>query len=158
VLTASVARTGLNCHGRRAVPVRVGEVTAARDQLVSALAVLPAEAFLDGPPVDGDLLLRRILRRVRHERDQPPGPQLAVSLQSATRWVRINARITGIAVGRRCRLEIVARDGGRRTAGDWTVAEPETVIGCVALMAPADVAAVEVCDTGGVVLAAVTVG
>jgi hypothetical protein len=132
-------------------------VTAVHDKLVSALAVLPAEAFLDGPPVDGDLLLRRILRRVRQERDQPPGARLAVSLESATRWVRVNAQITGIEVGRRCRLELVTRDGSRRTAGAWTVAEPETVIGCVALMAPSDLAAIEVCDAAGVVLAAVTV-
>jgi hypothetical protein len=147
----------VNRPGRRAVPVAVGEVTAVPDQLATALAALPAEAFLDGPPVDGDLLLRRILRRVRTERDRAPVARLAVSVQTATRWVRINAHVTGVALGQRCRLEIVSRDGGRRTAAGWTVREPETVIGCVALMAPADLTAVEVCDAAGMVLAAVTI-
>ena len=34
----------------------------------AALTRMPAEALLDGPPPDGELLLRRTLRRMRQER------------------------------------------------------------------------------------------
>ena len=38
------------------------------DRLKAALAALPAEAFIEGPPADGDLVWRRAARRVRAER------------------------------------------------------------------------------------------
>ncbi|MFE9257659.1 anti-sigma factor family protein [Streptomyces sp. NPDC006879] len=44
-----------------------GEVAALRE-MEAALGEVPAEAFLDGPPQGGDLLLQRTLRQVRGER------------------------------------------------------------------------------------------
>ncbi|MFJ6795150.1 anti-sigma factor family protein [Streptomyces sp. NPDC091268] len=44
------------------------EVTALRE-IEAALGEVPAEAFLDGPPQGGDLLLQRTLRQVRGELD-----------------------------------------------------------------------------------------
>ncbi|MGW1024036.1 zf-HC2 domain-containing protein [Streptomyces sp. NPDC002577] len=38
-------------------------------EMEAALGEVPPEAFLDGPPEGGDLLLQRTLRRVRSERD-----------------------------------------------------------------------------------------
>src|SRR5262249_25963237 len=38
--------------------------------MAEALGDVPPEAFLDGPPEDGDLLLRRTLRSVRGERER----------------------------------------------------------------------------------------
>ncbi|WP_369036668.1 MULTISPECIES: anti-sigma factor family protein [Streptomyces] len=38
-------------------------------ELESALGEVPPEAFLDGPPEDGDLMLQRTLRQARGERD-----------------------------------------------------------------------------------------
>ncbi|WP_427917232.1 zf-HC2 domain-containing protein [Streptomyces sp. cg40] len=38
-------------------------------EMGSALGDVPPEAFLDGPPEGGDLLLQRTLRQVRNERD-----------------------------------------------------------------------------------------
>lgn len=38
-------------------------------ELESALGEVPPEAFLDGPPEDGDLILQRTLRQARGERD-----------------------------------------------------------------------------------------
>ncbi|GAA3507365.1 zf-HC2 domain-containing protein [Streptomyces showdoensis] len=45
------------------------EVTALRE-MEEALGEVPPEAFLDGPPDGGDLLLQRTLRQVRGERDR----------------------------------------------------------------------------------------
>ncbi|MET9466498.1 zf-HC2 domain-containing protein [Streptomyces sp. NPDC006544] len=44
------------------------EVTALRE-MEAALGEVPAEAFLDGPPQGGDLLLQRTLRQIRQEAD-----------------------------------------------------------------------------------------
>lgn len=44
------------------------EVTALRE-MEAALGEVPAEAFLDGPPQGGDLLLQRTLRQMRQEAD-----------------------------------------------------------------------------------------
>ncbi|GHB52941.1 hypothetical protein GCM10010347_23600 [Streptomyces cirratus] len=48
--------------------VQCREEVAALREMERALGEVPAEAFLDGPPQGGDLLLRRTLRQVRSER------------------------------------------------------------------------------------------
>ncbi|MEV6689790.1 zf-HC2 domain-containing protein, partial [Streptomyces sp. NPDC051130] len=48
--------------------VQCREEVAALCEMERALGEVPAEAFLDGPPQGGDLLLRRTLRQVRSER------------------------------------------------------------------------------------------
>ncbi|NUT47677.1 MAG: anti-sigma factor, partial [Saccharothrix sp.] len=48
-------------------PRCLAEVTDLRE-VEEAMGGLPPEALLDGPPEDGDLLLRRALRQVRSER------------------------------------------------------------------------------------------
>lgn len=53
-----------------------------------ALGEVPEEAFLEGPPTGGDLLLRRTLRRVRRER----------SARRRPRWLTAVA-VAAIAVG-----------------------------------------------------------
>jgi hypothetical protein len=67
--------------------------------------------------------------------------------------VRVNAAVTGIPAGSRCRLWVVARDGRREPAGSWLVstksAREGTSLDGSALVAPADVAAVEVGSVGG---------
>ncbi|MET9962895.1 zf-HC2 domain-containing protein [Streptomyces sp. NPDC006326] len=47
--------------------VECREEVAALRQMEAALGEVPAEAFLDGPPQGGDLLLQRTLRQVRGE-------------------------------------------------------------------------------------------
>jgi len=44
-------------------------------ELEAALGEVPPEAFLDGPPEGGDLLLQRTLRRVRTERTRAERPR-----------------------------------------------------------------------------------
>ncbi|MGW0391321.1 anti-sigma factor family protein [Streptomyces sp. NPDC003042] len=48
--------------------VRCREEVAALREMESALGEVPREAFLDGPPQGGDLLLQRTLRQARGER------------------------------------------------------------------------------------------
>ncbi|SNS76356.1 zf-HC2 domain-containing protein [Actinacidiphila glaucinigra] len=119
--------------------------------LARALGGVPPEAFLDGPPEGGDLLLQRTLRQVRAERagarrrrraarppvaapapgpvrtasgaDPSTGARLTVRLTPATAaWVRLRARVGGIPAGEHCLLVVVARDGARQIAGSWVVA------------------------------------
>lgn len=77
-----------------------------------ALDQVPPEAFLDGPPADGDLLLRRTLRRVSTE----VGPERLPRRRSAVAFVAAAAAV------------VVAAGGGlflgRETAPSTTVAGP----------------------------------
>ncbi|MFJ6938725.1 anti-sigma factor family protein [Streptomyces sp. NPDC101132] len=190
------------------------EVAAFRE-LEEALGEVPPEAFLEGPPPDGDLLLQRTLRQVRGEvararrtrwaltgvaaaaslaavfwlgtqasdgaRDVavpptaptatapvPPagtrlatatdpgtGARMTVRVVPAVKWVRVNAAVTGVPPGERCRIVVVARDGTRTTAGGWvvgTAAHGEgkgVMLDGSAATDPADVVAVAVENEAG---------
>ncbi|MFD6971042.1 anti-sigma factor family protein [Streptomyces sp. NPDC059979] len=163
--------------------VQCREEVAALREMEAALGEVPDEAFLDGPPQGGDLLLQRTLRQMRGERagDQrrraglaglavaaslaavffagtqlgtadsgpvalppPPSPtatadpslppkntkvasatdpgtgaRMTVRMTPAAKWVRVNAAVTGVPPGERCRLVVVSKDGTRTTAGGW---------------------------------------
>ncbi|MFE7106945.1 zf-HC2 domain-containing protein [Streptomyces sp. NPDC057575] len=157
-------------------------------EMESALGEVPPEAFLDGPPEGGDLLLQRTLRQVRNERAGqtlrrravlgavaavaaaavlgggvligqntgerapvaiPPAPsveatvppaqpggmkvvegrststgsEMRLRVTPAVDWIRLNASVTGIPAGERCRVVVVAKDGSREIAGSWLVAD-----------------------------------
>ncbi|MFD8013573.1 anti-sigma factor family protein [Streptomyces sp. NPDC058955] len=156
----------------------------------SALGEVPPEAFLDGPPEGGDLLLQRTLRQVRGERAAqavrrrafltvaatvaaaavlgggvligqntgdripeaaPPAPtatagvptappvsskvfegrgaqsgsEMRLRVTPAVEWIRLNASVTGIPTGERCRMVVVTKSGAREIAGSWRVADKE---------------------------------
>ncbi|MBT2472979.1 zf-HC2 domain-containing protein [Streptomyces sp. ISL-66] len=181
---AEVRRVEEHVHG--CVQCRQ-EVTALRE-MEAALGEVPAEAFLDGPPQGGDLLLQRTLRQMRQEaagerrrrtaftalavaasltvvfwagtqlgggagnealsprpaptvsaQPSPPaagivvasatdpasGARMTVRVTPAAKWVRVNAAVTGIPAGQRCRIVVVSRDGTRTTAGGWVVGTAE---------------------------------
>ncbi|MEU8773637.1 zf-HC2 domain-containing protein [Streptomyces sp. NPDC048606] len=169
--------------------VRCREEVAALREMESVLGEVPEEAFLDGPPQGGDLLLQRTLRQVRGERvaaarrrtalvglaaaaslalvfwagarlggqeagpvalDPPPSPgvsapaspppagtrvasatdagtgtRMTVRVTPAPKWVRVNAAVTGVPAGERCRLVVVGKDGTRTVAGGWVVGTAE---------------------------------
>lgn len=146
-------------------------------EMERVLGEVPPEAFLDGPPEDGDLLLQRTLRQLRSERtgvqrrrwtaagaaaaaaaavlilggvvigqnagttDEagPPGvsaqpgvkvasvtdpatkARMTVRVTPAGAWVRLNASVSGVPAGERCRLVVVGKDGHREIAGSWVV-------------------------------------
>jgi len=90
----------------------------------------------------------------------PPGTKFAsatdpathagirVRVEPAAGWVRVNAAVTGIPVGQRCRLVVIGKDGAREVAGSWQVsakgAREGTTLDGSALVAPTDVTAVRV--------------
>jgi anti-sigma factor RsiW len=80
--------------------------------------------------------------------DPATGAVMTVQLEPAAGWVRVHARVAGVAAGRQCRLYVVARDGTRREAGSWLVSEKAATEGSrvdgSALVSPADVASVQV--------------
>jgi hypothetical protein len=81
------------------------------------------------------------------------GAKMVVAVMPAAGWVRVNATVSGIPAGEKCRLEVVARDGTTVLAGSWLVSPVGAVNGTLlngsALIAPADVASVRVVNTTG---------
>ena len=86
--------------------------------------------------------------RVASFADPATGARLTVRVEPAAGWVRVSAAVAGIPAGQRCRLVVVAKDGRREIAGSWLVsakgAREGTTLDGSALIAPADVAAVQV--------------
>lgn len=80
--------------------------------------------------------------------DSSTGAGMTVAVVPAAGWVRVSARITGIPAGARCRLVVVGADGAREPAGTWLVSpageRDGTKLDGSALVAPAEVQAVEV--------------
>ena len=183
-------------------------------EMEAVLGEIPPEAFLDGPPPDGEVL-RSTLREVRGERgrrrrrrragwaagavligvlaaacgavlgrttapavlasasaavsgartaaavDAETGATMTVTLRPAAGWVRVHATVGGVPAGEQCRLYVVAGDGSRQQAAGWLVdaagAAAGTTLDGSALVAPADVAAVQAETLAGEILVVVPV-
>jgi len=99
--------------------------------------------------------------RVASAADPTTGARATVRVEPAAGWVRVKAAVSGIEAGQRCRLWVVARDGTRQLAGSWLVSEAGerdgTTLDGSALVAPDDVAAVEVDNVEGTRFVAVAV-
>ena len=87
---------------------------------------------------------------------QPPAQRqpgdtatMTISARPSARWFRFAARVTGVPIGQRCRLVVVARDGGEYTAGAWTVTAESEVVDGLTQLAPWQVYAVELRDAAG---------
>lgn len=106
------------------------------------------EAGPPPPPVTGSVPTPVLGTKFGSGADPVTGARLTVAVRPAAGWVRLNASVTGIAAGQRCRLLVVAGDGTRREAGSWLVSEAGAAQGTnldgSALVAPDEVAAVEV--------------
>ncbi|WP_127500768.1 anti-sigma factor family protein [Actinoplanes solisilvae] len=80
--------------------------------------------------------------------DAATGATMTASVIPAAGWVRVHAAVSGVAAGEQCRLYVLAKDGSRREAGSWLISEKAAAEGGTvdgsALVAPADVAAVQV--------------
>jgi predicted anti-sigma-YlaC factor YlaD len=85
--------------------------------------------------------------------DAATGARLTVGVTPAAGWVRVNAAVTGIPAGQRCRVVVVGKDGAREVAGSWLVSPKVANEGVdldgSALIDPADIAAVLVENTDG---------
>lgn len=181
-------------------------------EMEAALGELPPEAFLEGPPPDGELLLHKTLAEVRDQSrrrawrnralltaaavlvtlvalaagtligrgsassetpvatptataartgsatDAQTGVAMSATVRPAVGWVRVSATVTGVPPGEECRLLVVAADGSREPAGSWlSSASGTTTVDGAALMAPADVAAVQAETYAGQILVAVPI-
>ncbi|MBY8874516.1 zf-HC2 domain-containing protein [Micromonospora sp. PLK6-60] len=89
--------------------------------------------------------------------DPDTGARLTVAMTPATGWVRINAAVSGIPQGERCRLLVVGKDGSTVLSGGWLVSEAGAADGTTldgsALIEPAQVDGVRVENTDGKVYA-----
>jgi anti-sigma factor RsiW len=220
---AAYALGALDVNEARAVDAHLAGCAECRAELhelaalEAALGEVPPEAFLDGPPEGGDLMLQRTLRQVRTERTRAarprrllvaagvvgllvatlvggtllgratvPAPQAApspsisapaarvfaatdastgasmtVSLTPAAGWVRVHVKAGGIKAGQKCRLQVVDKQGNVVEAGSWLVSptgeKQGTMLDGAALVAPADVASVDVTTFAGQKLVSVPV-
>jgi len=83
---------------------------------------------------------------------------MRATVRPAAGWVRVSATVTGVPAGEQCRLFVVARDGSREPAGSWLASSSgSTTLDGAALMAPADVAAVQAETYAGQILVAVPI-
>lgn len=85
--------------------------------------------------------------------DAGTGAKINATVVPAAGWVRVHADVSGIKAGKRCQLIVVDRNGTPVMAGSWLVSpkgESEgTKLDGTAIVAPADVAAVEVVTFDG---------
>src|SRR3979409_1338373 len=72
------------------------------EEIKDFLGEVPPEAFLDGPPADGDLLLQRALREVRAASVVEPLVEVRPTARKRSRWLVAAAAvviIVGAALG-----------------------------------------------------------
>lgn len=85
--------------------------------------------------------------------DPGTGARLTVAMTPAAGWVRVNAAVSGIPQGERCRLLVVGKDGSTVLGGSWLVSEEGAADGTTldgsALIDPAQVGGVRVENTDG---------
>ncbi len=100
------------------------------EELKQFLGEVPPEAFLDGPPEGGDLLLQRTLREVRAL--TPESAPLPAPVKRRSRWLLVAAAVLviagalggGVAIGR-----ATAPDNAPPVAGSKVVTATDTATG-----------------------------
>jgi RNA polymerase sigma-70 factor (ECF subfamily) len=132
-----------------------------RRTVVGVAAAVVAIAFVGGGVVVGRSTAPSVVAqapapagtRTASATDAATGARMTVSVQPAAGWVRLDASVAGIPQGQKCRLYVVARDGTREEAGSWLVSEAGersgTHLDAAALVAPTDVASIEVENFAG---------
>jgi predicted anti-sigma-YlaC factor YlaD len=100
--------------------------------------------------------------RVLSATDPATGAAMTVSVMPAAGWVRLHATVTGVRAGVKCHILVVPRGGGAAVdAGSWVVSakgeRSGTTLDGSALVAPADVSAVQVTTLDGRTLVSVPV-
>ncbi|MEV4598872.1 zf-HC2 domain-containing protein [Amycolatopsis sp. NPDC049253] len=140
-----------------------GRILAASAAVVVAAAALGAGVLVGksgdsgagtavaAPPVSAPATVAPGTRFVTGE--SASGARLNVAVTPAVGWVRLNASVTGIPAGQKCRLVVVGKDGSREIAGNWLVSDKAASDGVnldgSALVDPANVGSVLVENTDG---------
>jgi hypothetical protein len=105
------------------------------EEMKEFLGEVPPEAFLEGPPADGDLLLQRTLREVRATAVEPvTAPPVAAKATRRSRWWMVAAAVLviagavggGVVIGRQTVDTQVAND---TPAGSKQVTATDTSTG-----------------------------
>lgn len=111
------------------------------------------------PPPTPSVTADRTVRST-NATDPRTGARLAVAVQPAPGWVRVNATVSGIPQGQRCRLLVVGKDGSTVLAGSWLVSERGAAEGVTldgsALIDEAQIDSVRVETTDGTVYVSAT--
>jgi hypothetical protein len=107
------------------------------NELEAALGEVPPEAFLDGPPEDGDLLLQRTLRQVRKERVQVSRPRRLLVAASVAGLVAA-ALAGGTLIGRGTAPAPQAGGGGGIPTASAAPASPSPSVSGVRTFAAKD--------------------
>jgi anti-sigma factor RsiW len=81
--------------------------------------------------------------------DAATGAKLAATLVPADGWVRVRVRLWGVTAGTDCRVLVLAKDGTEYQAGSWRTSGDTPEVDGSALIAPQQVAAVEVRTLSG---------
>jgi len=92
-------------------------------------------------------------------KDPNTGASMTVTLTPAAGWVRVHVKAEGIKAGQRCVLQVVDTSGHHTQAGSWLVSpngeKNGTPLDGTALVAPANVASVDVVTFEGQTLVSV---
>jgi len=89
--------------------------------------------------------------------DPRTGVSMTVALTPASGWVRLHAVVSGVPDGSQCRIFTVSADGARQQASSWLATAGPMAVDGSALMAPADVTAVQAETYAGQILVVVPV-
>jgi anti-sigma factor RsiW len=93
--------------------------------------------------------------------DARTGATLAAVITPAPGWIRLHADVGGVKAGTKCLLVVRSRDGSSKVAGSWLVSakgeKDGTALDGTALVAPDDVASIDVEATDGTKLVSVSV-
>jgi anti-sigma factor RsiW len=138
-----------------------------RNRLLAAAAVLVAVAALAGgilagrftasSPVADSAPATVAGSRTATATDAQTAATMTVTVQPAAGWVRVQATLAGVPAGEDCRIFVVSADGARQQAASWLSTTGPTTVDGAALMAPADVTAVQAETYAGQILVAVPV-
>jgi hypothetical protein len=134
VAPAAVGRDDLVLR-RTLRDVRAGR-SQGRTRLVTAVAAA-AVALVALSGVTGLIVGRQTApdQRIEALPPDPPGTRhltataattgagMAATIRPAANWVRLNAKVTGVPEGTRCRLVVVTKAGARESVGSWEVSK-----------------------------------
>jgi Putative zinc-finger len=113
----------------------------------------PSSSATAGTPVPGT--------KTVGDADPVTGAALGVTVTPAAGWVKVDAKVTGIGAGERCRVIVVGINGQEEIAGSWLVSEKAetqgTVLSGFAIVPPEEVTAVRVENFDGDEFVSVTI-
>ncbi len=104
----------------------------------------PDRGVAQPPPVATSTAPSVPAGRVLHGSNPQNGVTMEVRVTPAKGWVRLHATVDNVQPNLKCQLVVVDRKGNRVVAGSWLVPRTESNVDGSALVAPDDVASVEV--------------